>query len=494
METPPARQSHRKLLSTLCVTAGGLGLVMFLLPENTLFESPPTLVRPWAEADFLKLTKPVPSPGKPTDPQYQARHGGAGPAKDRNNNTMVTVEFPATEFVPDYEVVEFDAADGFTAKSGSGAIRWLAAKTYDMPPDTDDYKPAPLAPFHPDGSPMSESEASAMGLTKRDLEAWGWEVNGELGTAMKGFLDLQGFENLQYDFRDVFDAATQVSLSQRASARPQNGGLSVNMSLAILHDAPLLAVIDLAHGATRDFTIPVAKGATVSDAGFRLEVIDLVEGSVDGSGSERDKSGKTIEQTYDSPSSSDMKKAFSVVYQINPPSMTNAVSVDAIDAAGNVIENRGRFMEFAAPISRFHAPLGTATSLRVRYRPHQTRLLLKLKALPGVTAPNFAPSNLFDVRAPRITIRDSFQMRRFISSGSQLKDVTGSWSYETAAAFPMTLTNVSPRQVAERYLALDHGRRIWTDPAAMTIKFEPPPKKTFIGRIADWFKRPHWGP
>jgi hypothetical protein len=363
-----------------------------------------------------------------------------------------------------------------------------------MPPNTDDYKPAPLAPFHPDGSPMSESEVSAMGLTKRDLEAWGWEVNGELGTAMTGFLDLQGFDNLQCDFRDVFDAATHVSLRQRASARPQNSGLSVNMSLAVLHDAPLLAVIDLAHGATRDFTIPVAKGATISDADFRLEVIDLVEGSVDGTGSQRDKSGKTIEQTYDSPSSSDTKKAFSVVYQINPPSMTNAVSVDAIDAAGNVIENRGRFMEFAAPISRFHAPLGTATSLRVRYRPHQTRLLLKLKALPGVTAPNLAPSNLFDVRAPRITIRDSFQMRRIITSGSQLKDITGSWSYETPAAFPMTLTNVSPRQVAERYLTLDHGRTIKVDPSAMTIEFEPPPKKTFIGRVVDWLKRPHWGP
>jgi hypothetical protein len=401
---------------------------------------------------------------------------------------MVTVEFPATEFVPDYEVVEFDAAEGFTSKSGSGAIRWLAARTYDMPPNTDDYEPAPLAPFHPDGSPMSGSEVSAMGPTKRDLEAWGWEVNGELGTAMTGFLDLQGFENLQCDFRDVFDAATHVSLRQLASARPQNGGLSVGMSLPILHDAPLLGVIDLAHGATRDFTIPLAKGATVSDTGFRLEIIDAFEGSVYSAGSSPVRSGKATEMEYNAPSSSDTKKTFSIVYQINPPSMTNAVSVDAIDAAGNIIENRGRFMEFAAPISRFHAPLATATSLRVRYRPHQTRLLLKLKALPGVTAPNLAPANLFDVRAPRITIRDSFQMRRIISSGSQLKDITGFWSYDTPAAFPMTLTNVSPREVAQRYLALDQGRRISIKPGAMTIEFEPAKKTSWIDKTIGWFK------
>ena len=58
----------------------------------------------------------------------------------------------------------------------------------------------------------------------------------------------------------------------------------------------------------------------------------------------------------------------------------------------------------------------------------------------------------------------------------------------------MTLTNASPRQVAERYLALDHGRTIKVDPAAMTIEFEPPRKKTLIGKVADWFKRFHWGP
>jgi hypothetical protein len=283
-------------------------------------------------------------------------------------------------------------------------------------------------------------------------------------------------------------------LRQRANLQPAKSGLRLTASLAIAHGAPLLAVIDLAHGETRDFSLPVTKGATVSDANFRIEIVDAFEGSVHTASSEPGKFGKAIEVNYGTDSSLGSAKTFSVVYQINPPSMTTAVSVDAIDVAGNVIENQGRFMEDAVPVSKFAAPLTTATSLRVRYRPHQTRLLLKIKSLPGVTKPNLSPIDLFDVKVPRINFRDSFYMRRFISSGSQLKDITDSWSYDTPEAFPMMLTDVSPRQVAERYLALDPGRTIKVDPVAMTIEFEPPKKKTFIGKMIDWLKNPSWGP
>jgi len=53
---------------------------------------------------------------------------------------------------------------------------------------------------------------------------------------------------------------------------------------------------------------------------------------------------KTIEMEYHVDHSPDRTQRFSVIYQINPPSITNAVSVDAIDANGNVLKNLGRFM------------------------------------------------------------------------------------------------------------------------------------------------------
>jgi hypothetical protein len=472
MTPSPSRSFPWKLLSALGVTAICLAFASFFLPRNTRFESSPTRVRPWAEEHFLKMTKPVRSPGSPTDPQYTARHGGSGPSKNPNYKVQVRVEPPATEYVPDYEVIEFDAADGFTVNSGSGAIRWLATKPYDVTPDYSGHPGSHvLAPFHPDGRPIRDTETGAIGLKKRDLESWGQELSGEFGTALKGSLELMGFANVQWKCQDVFDAATRVSVRQAAHHMPAKDGFCFRTSIAVLHDAPLLTVIDLAHGETRDFTIPITKGASVSHADFRFEVIDAIEGTVSSAGSEPSKSGKAREIGYGTGSSPGPAKSFSAIYQINPPSMTTAISVDALDAAGNLIENRGRFMEDAAPVSRFEAPLATATALRVRYRPHQTRLLLKMKSLPGVTAPNIAPADLFDVKAPQITFMDSLNMRRFIASGTQLKDITGSWSYDTPAAFPMTLTQVSPRQVAERYLALDQGRTIKVDPAAMTIEF-----------------------
>jgi hypothetical protein len=498
MECSPCRPSRRILISVLGIVAAlAVGIAFHFTSRPAALASPPSTVRPWAEEHFLKLTKPVRSPGKPTDPQYQARHGGWSPTtySATSSKVGVVIELPSTEFVPDYEVIEFDAADGFTRNSRSGAVRWLAAKPYDLPPDPDDWKPSlRLSLFHPDGRPMSDAEASVARLNKRELEAWGWQINGEFGSAMKGFIDLLGFENLQWKFQDVFDAATHVSVRQNASIQPANGGLIFGTSLAVAHDAPLIAVIDLAHSETRDFSIPVAKGATVSDADFRIEIIDAFEGTVSSAGHEPVRSGKAIEVGYGEDKSASRAQTFSVIYQINPPSMTTAVSVDAIDAAGNVIKNQGRFMEDVLPVSRFAAPIATATALRVRYRSHQTRLLLKMKSLPGVTAPNLAPADLFDVRLPQVTIRDSFQMRRFITAGSQLKDITDSWSYDTPAAFPMTLTDVSPRKMAQRYLALDGGRRIKIDPAAMTIEFEPPKNKTLLGKISEWFKRMVPGP
>jgi hypothetical protein len=496
MQFSPSPLTRRIAILTVSITVAlGTWLGYLFLFRGLILESPPTRARPWAEDHFQKLTAPVGSPGNPTDPQYRSRHSGSKPST--NSNYQVTVEFarPTTEYVPEFEVIEFDATDGFTGKSGSGTIRWLATKPYDPPPDSD-YDPGAsvLTPFRPDGSPMSREEAEALGITKRDLEARGLERNHVWGTAMKANLDLTGFANLESKVQDVFDAASHVSVRQYASIRPGNKGLDLSASLAILHDAPVLVVIDLAHGQTQDFTLPVEKGAAINHRDFRIEIIDVVPGTIVSGHYEPSGPGKTIDFSYGISSSPGPENTFSVIYQINPPSMGTAVTIDAIDATGNVIENRGKAMEGMAPAWRFAAPLASAASLQVKYRPQQTRLLLKIKALPGMPASNIKPSNLFDVRAPRITFRDSYQMRQVIASGSQLKDITGSWSYDTPAAFPMTLTNVSPSQVAERYLALDSGRKIKIDPGASMIKFEPPKKTTLIDRMIAWFKRQPWTP
>lgn len=482
--------SHPIFISVTCVLVF-MGVVFFIqsAAQKQQLTSPPSTVRPWAEADFLRLTKPVPSPGKPTDPQYLARNSGSSPASSPNYAVKVAIDFPSIEYVPSYELIEFDMQDGFTAKAGSGEIRWIAAKPYDLPADPNEEPKFPFfTPRNPNGSLMGDDEVSFMNFEKHELRAWGYEINGHFGSAMKGCLKLNGFENFQCKFQGVFDANTHVVLTDAKHLNPKNDGVNFGLSLAAVHDAPLLAVMDVAHGHTQDFTMPIAKGATISQADFSVEIIEVLEGSVYSASTTSRSHGKTIDVEYSKGESKKALKTFSVIYQINPLSMTNAISLDAIDAAGKLIQNQGRFMENAAPVSKFSAPLATAASLQVRYRPHQTRLIIKMKSLPGVTAPNINPIDLFDVRVPQVTFADPFAMRRFIASGTQLKNITGSLSRYTLAAFPMTLTNVSPRQVAERYLALDGDRRIKIDPSALTLEFEQPKKSTWFSKTWTWLK------
>lgn len=252
----------------------------------------------------------------------------------------------------------------------------------------------------------------------------------------------------------------------------------------MLHNAPLLAVIDLAHGETQDALLPLAKGARHIHADFSIEVIGFYPGTTSGVGSEPSGTGREL--SYGFRGSGPAANSFSVIYQINPPSMAAAVSVDAIDLSGKRIEAGDPFMD-AAPVRNFMAPLASCSSLQIRYRPHLTRLLLKLETAPGLDSSNRDPADLFDLRSPTITCRNPHQLRRFISSVTQLKDVTGSHYDTTLGAFPLTLTNVSPRQALVRYLAIDPRHRAKVDPAALTIEFEQPPSASWLSNTIDRF-------
>lgn len=490
MESKPPRPARWVLFSSL-VIAAVLGIVVYDLarsPKSNLVSSP-TAVRPWAEAEFLRLTKPVPSPDSPLHPQYLARHGGPLPPTDPNFKARIVIDLPSTGFVPKYEVIEFDTADGFASGTRRGKIRWIGAMPFDLPDDLDAVNPSIMDVFHADGTPMTYDDTTATGITRRDREAWGLEQNGEGGTAMRWLLELDGFTNLQWKFQHVFDANTHVPVQKLSSSVFQTGdGLVLSAGLAVLHDAALIAVIDLAHGEVQSFDIAVSRGAKVSHADFQMEVIDILEGTVGHGRTEMIRGGKSVDQQCGVNRLSGAPASFSVIYQINPPVMGTAISVEAFDAAGVELKSHGKFMEHA-PVSKFAAPLASAATLRIRYRPHQTRLLMRMKSVPGVAAPNLKPSNLFDVAATKVTFQDSFQMRRFISTGTQLKDITGGWSHDTPAAFPMKLENATPRLVAERYLGLDSNRKIRIDPIAMTVEFEQPKKPSFVSKILDWLKR-----
>ena len=474
------------LISGLVVAA--IGVASLILPGKPVLESDPAAVRAWADSRFQELTKPAASTGSPLDPQYLAHCSPPGPATNGQCSVMLTIDSARSEYVPNYEILEFDAASGFTGAHGRGKLRWIAAKSHASDPEKD-WDPPRLDFFHPNGEPIAREEEEAMGIGKADRSPRSIWIAGM--TNLQGHLELSGYQNPRWILQDVFDSATHVSVLQNTSLQESGSDLLFSTTVAALHDAPLVIVIDLAHGPTDDFDIPVSPGATAANANFRLEVMDVFPGMPSLGVAEWPGPAKfrlqfgTPEQTTET---------FSVIHHTNPPVMSKAVSVDALDAKGNVITHLyGEFMQLA-PASRFRARLAEAAKLRVRYRPYFTRLLLHIRPMPGVSPPNSKPANLFDVRSPRIVFSDAFQMRRFISDTAQFKDISGTISYHTESAFPMTLENPSPREVVRRYLNLDSGRRVKVAPAAQTIAFEKPKKKNWLNNINDWLRRQPWWP
>lgn len=170
MEPASSHPARWILISVLVlIVAAGVGITCYFGKRPAPLASPPATIRPWAEADFLRLTKPVRSSGKPADPLYTASNGDAVPATDPNCK-VISIKSAAAEFVPAYEMIECAAADGFTDGSGGGKIRWLAAKAYDPKLDRDRVPGTSiLAPFRADGKPLGEDEAQAMGITRQGL-------------------------------------------------------------------------------------------------------------------------------------------------------------------------------------------------------------------------------------------------------------------------------------------------------------------------------------
>ncbi|MFT3990871.1 MAG: hypothetical protein QM680_05620 [Luteolibacter sp.] len=466
--------------------AGGVVAAIVISSKEPKLVSSPTAVRPWAEEEFLRLTRPVPSAGKPTDPRYQASHGSAGAStlpEYSHYKTAIRITDPAERYVPDFEVIEFNAKEKFQAKAGSGAARWVGTLPNSRVKGGE--TPPPLQPFFPDGKSISREELSSLGLSAKDLDAWGLEPQGEVGTGFKSFLALENFENLQGKFQGVFDANTHVAVHRGTHLRFVKGGAVFNTPLALLHAAPLVAVIDLAHGPAQEKVLPVEVGAVVKHPDFTLEVVDVVDYRISGTQTKRD-GNTTIMRYGDKGVVSKYDQGFSIVYQINPPSMVYSLSLDAVDVSGKELKNNGRFMDELIPISKFEAPLANAVSLKIRYRPHQTRLLIKFDALPGVDPENQAVADLFDAKIRKITLDGTFRMRKALADGAQLKDITGTWTADPPHVFPITLTNVSLREIGERYRALEPRRKIKTHPVDQTIQFERAPKPTWATRMLDW--------
>ncbi len=469
--------------TTAFLAAAG-GTVLFFVARHSDFESSPTKPRPWAQAEFKALTMPERSKGKPTDPQYSAKCTSPVWIQSDANHAEVVLQIgsPRSEFIPrEFKRIEFDAADGYSGPEGTIRVRAIGARTFDSSISESEQF---LQIFKPSGDPMPTDEQNANGIKADSREAWNYERD-DGRTVLRGFLECNGFQNSQWNFRQVFDSATHVPLTENGIVEHDNPIVQFRATLATVHDTPLVTVIDVASGAMQEYTCPAKAGSAVDHPDFHVEVIGIVNGQVTSYWVQNQKVGNDVVASYSVPPYT-QSNCFTVLYRVTPDFLATAFSLEALDADGNSIKKAGRFVG-KIPVCAFNAPITEVASLRFFYRPQFNRLLIRMKALPGVPSGNIKPSNLFDVSVPRMVFYDERDMRQFVAESIQFKDI----SKTSIGYYNASHDIVSPRSLISDFCEKDPKRRkVIVDPVAQTIEFVQDNKAPWFIRVRDWILHP----
>lgn len=437
--------------------------------------SDPRAVRPWAETRYRELTmKIVPSAVSPKDPRFVLT---CTPLVRSGRGWETTIDHPHDEFVPDREIVKADASGGFHTTDFSGGVKCITSAF--LPHDLEERDLIPeIRVFLPDGTPVPEADRDAAGIVTDDSYMNCGFQEGHTTLAVS--VEVHGLRKPLVRNRGILDADTRVVIGTNPQHHIRDDGFCISDIVAIRHDASVLAVVDITHGETRDLVIPIKAGEVAEDPDFRLRILDAAAGHISGS-STQSESGRS-KYTMDAPHSVPAP-SFSLILQVDPPVKFDSLSLEALDAAGNPMGEFGT-SPWLLPVARFKGDLANAVSLRVRYHPKTTRLLIPLGPVP-VADP--APKDLFDVRAADLKFRSSYEMRKFICETTELEMIETPVD-DSKAVFPLVLKSPTVREVVERYRKLPGHRKVMVDPVAMTVEFEKPKRTSLWSNLIDWLR------
>lgn len=389
------------ILAALAIAAG----IYRLVGPDPLFSSPDR-PRAWAEEYYRILTSGTASAGHPLDAIFSLKIKSV--VAMTPHMTEVTY-FPAAKmYHPRWEIIDFVDRSGFSVGGRTGTLRGM------------------------DGRSINDKAGNSAVVS---------------GT-VTGLLALDGFSNPRCYLREIFDSTTHVAVSDRPSARETNHGFQFGSDVTLLHDAPLLAVFDIYHGAFRDFACKPVGGVSITDTEFTFEVLGAFDEVRDTNAYSRSTTPGVNSLCYDSDSHSFYSTTTSILYHINPPAMRNSITLEALDASGIPIEGK-EMHPWDLSLNHFNCRLSEIASLRVRYLPERTRLLMRIPSMPTTIPPPAKPDNLFDLKVPKITFAYPYEMQRFIENAVQFRNPSKAKYASHVPGFPLTLQNVSPRDVME---------------------------------------------
>lgn len=269
---------------------------------------------------------------------------------------------------------------------------------------------------------------------------------------------------------DIRDARTGGRISHGYHNGSGGGHFQFGPGIGMWHRAPVVLILDIAHGPVETEDVPAAIGTVVQHALGEMKLVAKLEGRNHGMSSTSGSGGGEVTIHSDSKETGSSLLFYGLPYSGYAP-----VDFQFISSKGQLLNGSGTSSSYKLSVMSVDGPADEVATIRVRKYPHLKRLVVRLPYLPGLPPENDNVRDLLNVRAPFVRFRGDWEMRTFVQLATQASVHNYSWAPPPQGAFPVSYTNVTPREILEEIRRLNIGApRIVIDERDNKIEFRPP--------------------
>lgn len=244
------------------------------------------------------------------------------------------------------------------------------------------------------------------------------------------------------------DTLTKVDWNTGGSLNSYREGVFLSMpAIDIFHPARIAAGFDVAYGAFEEATFSMKAGEREKLSDLEMEILAIERiGYSSGHSSgcvKRTKNEETRTTGFEIDSSRD--PVTSILFSLSPQEMGHFCDIVLVNKAGEE-EVRELRKTYLVDYVTTKTPPEELSELRLRYRPHQARLVFELPPLPGIPEFNRNTQNLFDVTVPHLKITRESNLKRAIAKYAAVEMLIPDAAFP-GAYFPRYYENTTAREL-----------------------------------------------
>ncbi|MFT5465281.1 MAG: hypothetical protein ACI8UO_000369 [Verrucomicrobiales bacterium] len=428
------------------------------------FRSDPLSPRPWAEEIWNARMR---ESGPPADHPIAAE--GIKISYDRGGEIQASYPFEMPGAVPRSIVeakpntLEAELVDGLTVRLSALSVVYASG-----PGDTTSkaFNAATLEPASP--AELHQQQLPWFGDdTAHELEAIRAPISGKAEFRFFVTADSRGGP-IAFSRFMLFDPATHNSWESEDWSGTltvddyRRYGVSIPFHLYRFHDRPLRLVVEVTHGPSELLSLAPKAGDVAVGEQFVCQLVDIQRAR---SVTTRSIGDGLFAGQYGVSSESNPSTVMLLGFSGDSNQSQQSIHVETKDGKWHSAPVRGWKLA-TARISNIVPEDIISIEVEV---PRQKLVVFDLPRIPGMPEANSAPSNLFSVEAPFLTIRDETDLQQLLRDAAQFEgwvdapDFPETW-------FPRSYHRTSIRKIMSEYLSeanqpyyLDRGQFLLTE-------------------------------